>query len=40
MNKINLSEKVTNEQVFERLGEKRKLLNNIPRIKASGLIIF
>ena len=29
---IKWSEKVTNEQVFERIGEKKTLLNNILRI--------
>ena len=29
MEKIKWSEKVTNEQVLERIGEKRTLLNNI-----------
>jgi hypothetical protein len=29
MEKIKCSEKVTNEQVLERIGEKRTLLNNI-----------
>ena len=42
MEKIKSSEKVTNEQFFERLGEKRTLLNNIARIKAHwiGLIMI
>jgi hypothetical protein len=31
MEKIKWSEKVTNEQVLERIGEKRTLLNNILR---------
>ena len=35
MEKIKWSEKVTNEQVLERLGEKKTLLNNIPRRKAN-----
>ena len=34
------SEKVTNEEVLERIGEKRTLLNNIVRRKAFGLVIF
>ena len=33
-------EKVTNEQVLERLGEKRAFLNNILRTKAIGSVIF
>ena len=33
MEKIKLSEKVTNEQVLERIGEKRTFLNNILRRK-------
>ena len=32
MEKIKWSEKVTNEQVRDRIGEKRTLLNNILRI--------
>ena len=35
MEKIKLSEKVTNEQVLDRIGEKRTLLNNILRRKAN-----
>ena len=35
--RIKWSEKVTNEQVLERIGEKRTLLNNIVRRKASGI---
>jgi hypothetical protein len=35
--KIQRSEKVTNEQVLERLGEKRTLLNNILRRKANWI---
>ena len=35
MEKINWSEKVTNEQVLDRIGEKRTLLNNTLRIKAN-----
>ena len=35
--KIKWSEKVTNEQVPERRGEKRTLLNNILRIKANWI---
>ena len=31
MEKIKLSEKVTNEQVLDRIGEKRTLINNILR---------
>ena len=34
MEKIKWSEKVTNEQVLDRIGEKRTLLNNILRRKA------
>jgi hypothetical protein len=33
MEKIKWSEKVTNEQVLQRIGENRALLNNIPRRK-------
>jgi hypothetical protein len=35
MEKIKWSEKVTNEQVLDRIGEKRPLLNNILRRKAN-----
>ena len=35
MEKIKLSEKVTNEHVIERKGEKRTLLNNILRREAN-----
>ena len=35
MEKIKWSEKVTNEQILERKGEKRTLLNNILRRKAN-----
>ena len=35
MEKIKCSEEVTNEQVLERIGEKRTLLNNILRRKAN-----
>ena len=34
MEKINWSEKVTNEEVLERIGEQRTLLNNILHRKA------
>ena len=37
MEEIKLSQKVTNEQVLERLGEKRALLNNILRRKANWI---
>ena len=37
MEKIKWSEKVTNEQVIDRIGEKRTLLNNIPRRKANSI---
>ena len=37
MEKIEWSEKVTNEQVLERIGEKRTLLNNILRRKANSI---
>ena len=37
MEKINWSEKVTNEQVLEHIGEKRTLLNNILRRKANWI---
>ena len=35
MEKIKWSEKVTNEQVLGRIGEKRTLINNILRRKAN-----
>ena len=35
MEKIELSEKVTNEQVLERMGKMRTLPNNIQRTKAN-----
>ena len=35
MKKIKWSEKITNEQVLERIGEKRTLLNNVLRRKAT-----
>ena len=35
MEKIKWSEKVTNEQVLESIGEKKTLLNNILREKAN-----
>ena len=35
MENIKWSEKVTNEQVLDCIGEKRTLLNNILRIKAN-----
>ena len=37
MEKIKWSEKVNNEQVLERIGEKRTLLNNILRRKANWI---
>ena len=37
MEKIKLSEKVTNEQVLDRIGEKRTLLNNILYRKANWI---
>ena len=37
MEKIKLSEEITNEQVLERIGEKRTLLNNIIRRKANWI---
>ena len=37
MEKIKWSEKVTNEQVIDRIGEKRTLLNNILRRKADWI---
>ena len=37
MEKIKLSEKVTNEQVLHRIGEKRKLVNNILRRKVNWI---
>ena len=40
MEDIKCSEKVTNEQVLERIGEKRTLVNNILRRKSIALVIF
>ena len=37
MGKIKWSEKITNEQVLDRIGEKRTLLNNILRRKANWI---
>ena len=37
MEKIKWSEKVTNEQVIDRIGEKRTLLNNIGRRKVNWI---
>ena len=37
MEKIKWSEKVTNEQVLDRIGEKRTLLNNILRRKTNWI---
>ena len=37
MEKIKWSEKVTNEQVLDRIGEKRTLINNILRRKANWI---
>ena len=37
MEKIKWSEKVTNEQVLEHIGEKRALINNILRRKANWI---
>ena len=37
MEKVKWSEKVTNEQVLDRIGEKRTLLNNILRRRANQL---
>ena len=37
MKKMKLSEKVTNEQVLESIGEKNTLLNNILRRKANWI---
>ena len=37
MEKIKWSEKVTTKQVFERIGQKRTLLNNILRRKANWI---
>ena len=37
MEKIKWSEKVTNEQVLDRVGEKRTLLNNILRRKGNWI---
>ena len=40
MEKIEWSEKVTNERVPERIGEKMTLLNNSYVEKSVGLVIF
>ena len=37
MEKIKWSEKVTNEQVLDRMGEKKTLINNILRRKANWI---
>ena len=37
MEKIKWSEKVTNEEVLDRIGEKRTLLNNILRMKVNWI---
>jgi hypothetical protein len=37
MEKIKWSKKVTHEEVFERIGEKRTILNNILRRKANWI---
>ena len=37
MEKIKWSEKVTNEQVLDRIGEKRTLINHILRRKANRI---
>ena len=37
MEKLKWSEKVTNEQVLELIGEKRTLINKILRRKANGI---
>ena len=37
MEKIKWSEKVTNEQVLDRIREKRKLLNNVLRRKVNWI---
>ena len=37
MENIKWSEKVTNKQVLDRIGEKRAVLNNILRIKANWI---
>ena len=39
MEKIKWSERVTNEQVLDRIGEKRTLLKNILRRKANWIKI-
>ena len=39
MEKIKLSEKVTNGQVLERIGEKRTLLNNILRREVNWIVV-
>jgi hypothetical protein len=40
MEKIKWSERVTNEQVLECIGEKRRPLNNILCGKANWMVIF
>jgi hypothetical protein len=40
MEKIKWSEKVTNEEVLDRIGAKRTLLNNILCRKTIGLVVF
>ena len=40
MEKIKWSEKITNEEVLERIGEKRTLLNNILPREANWMVIF
>ena len=37
MDKIKWSEKVTNEQILDRMGEKRTVLNNILRRKVNWI---
>ena len=37
MEKIKWSEKVTNEEILERIGEKRTLINNILRRKSNSI---
>ena len=40
MEKIKWSEKITEEKLLERVGEKRTLSNNILRRKVNRLVIF
>ena len=40
MEKINWSEEITNEQIIDRIGEKRTFLNNILSRKENWILIF